>query len=74
MILVAGLSHHWRDGYRHGIWFCPFGSTPLYSYTLYLVGLVLLPLILAFGMRLSSCLHLVSKSRIVTLNAQLMQV
>ena len=43
IFLVATVTHHWRDGYRRGLWFCPFGSTPPYPYHFYLLGLVTMP-------------------------------
>ena len=43
---VACTSHHVRDGSRRGLWFPPFGSTPLIPYKLYLTITLVLPLVL----------------------------
>lgn len=41
--LIAGLSHHVRDGIRRGLWFYPFGSTAPLSYSSYLIMTAFLP-------------------------------
>ena len=46
MCFVAWTSHHVRDGSRRGLWFPPFGSTPLIPYKLYLTITLVLPLVL----------------------------
>ncbi|KAK4023890.1 hypothetical protein OUZ56_009284 [Daphnia magna] len=61
IITTAIWTHHWRDGYRRGIWICPIGSTPPYWYFLYLVGLVALPLSLHFVLRFTS--ELINKAK-----------
>ena len=43
LITLSFISHHVRDGYRRGIWFWPFGSTPPIPYWLYLVLITLFP-------------------------------
>ncbi|XP_057373459.1 transmembrane protein 267-like [Daphnia carinata] len=68
IITTAVWTHHWRDGYRRGIWICPIGSTPPYGYVLYLVGLIALPLGLHFILRFTS--ELVQKAK----NQDLQQV
>jgi hypothetical protein len=35
-----------RDGYRRGLWFWPFGSTPAIPYTIYLFLELILPFVL----------------------------
>ena len=45
MCFVAWTSHHVRDGSRRGLWFPPFGSTPLTPYKLYLTITLVLPLV-----------------------------
>ena len=47
-ILIASCTHHWRDGYRRGIWLCPFLSTPSYSYLTYILGLMSFPLMISY--------------------------
>lgn len=43
IILVAGISHHVRDGIKHGLLLSPFGSTSLIPYWSYILLTVLLP-------------------------------
>lgn len=43
LILVAFLSHHFRDSWRRGLWICPVASSLPVSYHMYLVLTVLLP-------------------------------
>jgi|688.fasta_scaffold855550_1 hypothetical protein len=62
IIVTATWTHHWRDGYRHGIWICPIGSTPPYSYFVYLIGLIVLPIGLQFGLKFIT--DIVTKSNV----------
>ncbi len=64
-MLTATWTHHWRDGYRRGIWVCPIGSTSPYSYFVYLSGLIILPVALKLGLILTS--DLVSKPNLKNL-------
>lgn len=43
IILTAGLSHHLRDGIKHGLLLEPFGSTILLPYWCYILATALLP-------------------------------
>lgn len=36
MIAMSWVSHHIRDGIRHGLWFCPFGNTAPVPYWTYI--------------------------------------
>lgn len=50
IILVAGGSHHLRDGVRRGLWFPPLGSTPPLQPVIYLGSLAFFPHIIALLM------------------------
>lgn len=48
IFLTASLSHHFRDGYRRGLWFVPFGNTKPLPYVLYVALTMTLPWILKY--------------------------
>lgn len=50
MFLTAFITHHWRDGYRRGLWIYPLPSIPPFSYSIYLLGLVAILLCFNFFM------------------------
>jgi len=50
MFLTAFITHHWRDGYRRGLWIYPLPSIPPFSYSIYLIGLVAILLCFNFVM------------------------
>lgn len=40
VLLIASLTHHMRDGYRRGLWMCPFPASSDFTYTTYILLLI----------------------------------
>lgn len=47
LVGVSWITHHFRDGQRHGIWLCPIGSLPPIPYELYLLIMIGFPVFLS---------------------------
>ena len=54
--LTGWTCHHLRDALRRGLWFCPFNSTPLIPYKLYLIIISMQPVVIANLMEFSAIL------------------
>ncbi|EDV25271.1 uncharacterized protein TRIADDRAFT_23383 [Trichoplax adhaerens] len=65
IFLAASLSHHFRDGYRRGLWFAPFGSSRPLPYTLYVSLTMVLPWILIYLMWITESERKIKKSKIL---------
>lgn len=48
ILCCAFITHHSRDAYRRGFWFCPFGHTRTISYSLYIVIIVATPYLVVY--------------------------
>ncbi|XP_033890692.2 transmembrane protein 267 [Acipenser ruthenus] len=60
MLFISLASHHVRDGIRHGLWFCPFGSTAPVPYWLYVAITASLPHLCSVLMYLTGTREMIS--------------
>ena len=67
IFLTASLSHHFRDGFRRGLWFAPFGNTRPLPYVLYVALTVTLPWVLMYIIWITESKKNIRKSNILNI-------